>query len=92
MLKRMSSIESDFSKKKMKDFSKQMGKYTKLTRNSSKNIEVLDQLFYRQYKRQLIGNRIEEKSEKAHEKNKRKTLHKQLKAINSPKKEESFKI
>ena len=72
----------------MKDFSKQMGKYTKLGKDSSKNIEVLDQMFYRQYKRQMFGSRVEEKIEKAHEKNKRKKLHKQLKAINSPVKEE----
>lgn len=31
-----------------------MGRYAKIARNSSKNIELIDQLFYRQFKRQMV--------------------------------------
>ena len=55
-----------------------MGKYAKISRQSSKNIDIIDQLFYRQFKRQMCGdNKIERVSHKA---NKRK-LKRQLKSI-----------
>ena len=60
----------------MKDFSRDMGRYAKLNRQSSKNIEMIDQLFYRQFKRQMLcqDSKVERTSHKNHKRKMRRRL------------------
>jgi hypothetical protein len=88
MLRRMGQIESDLSKRKMRDFSREMGRYGKIARQSSKNIEVIDQLFYRQFKRQMLQ---EGKPERTSNKTHQRKLRKKLKSIHHPRQEDIHK-
>lgn len=51
MMKKLGSIESDLSKKKMDQFGKNMKKYGKLAKSTkNNNAALIDDMFYRNYK------------------------------------------
>lgn len=58
-MKKLDSIESDLSKKKMDQFSNDMKKYSKLGRSSYKHATIIDDMFYRNFKIELVRNRAE---------------------------------
>lgn len=51
MMKKLGSIESELSKKKMDQFGKNMKKYGKLAKSTkNNNAALIDDMFYRNYK------------------------------------------
>ncbi len=57
MMKKISNVKSDLSKKKMDQFGIQMEKYSRLKMSSPRNIEVTDDLFYKNYRYEQFKER-----------------------------------
>lgn len=78
-MRKLGSIESDLSKKKMDQFSNDMKKYSKLGRSSLKHAAIIDDMFYRNFKIELVRNRAETSAEHSHRNiNRKKKLKKQI--------------
>jgi hypothetical protein len=78
MLKRMENIESELSNKKMKEFSAEMRRYTKLAKPSLRNIEQIDEMFYRHYKKSVVRHKAEPGPDKVSYRMRHRKLQKQL--------------
>jgi hypothetical protein len=57
MMKKIANVKSELSKKKMDEFNNQMTRYSRIKWSSRQNIGVIDNLFYKNYRVEMMRGR-----------------------------------